>query len=755
MDTNRLGRLAASLMLLVTTAAANTANVTHAAEPAALIGFTAEAASQQRRLEAAYRAKLSAEDQSQWSEQLTASAHHAGSAQTRRNVELIAAAFREWGFDVAVEEFDILLPVPLERSLELLAPTTYQALLEEDIVDGDASSAERDAVLPPYNAFSPDGDVTAELVFVNYGIPEDYEMLERYGIDVTGKIVIAKYGRSWRGIKPKLAGEHGAIGALIYSDPADDGYAKGDVYPVGAFKNASGVQRGSVMDMPLYPGDVLTPGRPAIKGTRRLSLGKATTIAKVPVLPISYRDAEPLLAALGGEVVPTEWHGALPITYHLGPGPAKVRLRLTFDWQRITIQNVIARLRGSEYPDEWVIRGNHHDGWNHGAADPISGMVALMSEAKAVAELAQAGQRPKRSLIYAAWDAEEPGLIGSTEWVEKHLKELSAKAVAYINTDGNGRGFASVGGSHTLETFFDEVLNSVSDPQTSVTVAERLRAAIAVNGSAERRKDMESRKTLRIAPLGSGSDYTPFLQHAGIASANLGFGGESAHGSYHTLYDTFEHFVRFRDPGFEYGVALADVAGTATLRLANAEILPFRFVGLADNLQLYLKELAELADKQRDDAERINKLLADESYTLALDPQKSFGAPNAKSAVPHFNFAELKNAVEAVAAAAARLDAALQPGTAAPAVLKQVNRQLYLSERTLTADEGLPGRQWYRHQIYAPGFYTGYGVKTLPRVREAIEAEHYDEVDEAISETAAMLRDFSQYLERIRSEASS
>ena len=747
MDTIRLVRSAASLTLVLLIAAAGPA--AHAAEPAGLIGFTAEAASQQRRLEADYRAKLSAEDQSQWSEQLTASAHHAGSAQTRRNVELIAAAFREWGFDVAIEEFDILLPVPLERSLELLAPTTYKALLEEDIVDGDASSAERDAVLPSYNAFSPDGDVTAELVFVNYGIPEDYEVLERYGIDVTGKIVIAKYGKSWRGIKPKLAGEHGAIGALLYSDPADDGYAKGDVYPVGAFKNASGVQRGSVMDMPLYPGDVLTPGKPAIKGTRRLSLDKAPTIANVPVLPISYRDAEPLLAALGGEVVPTQWHGALPITYHIGPGPAKVRLKLAFDWQRITIQNVIARLRGSEYPDEWVIRGNHHDGWNHGAADPISGMVALMSEAKAVGELAQAGQRPKRSLIYAAWDAEEPGLIGSTEWVEKHLKELAAKAVAYINTDGNGRGFASVGGSHTLETFFDEVLNSVSDPQTSVSVAERLRAAIAVNGTPERREDMESRETLRIAPLGSGSDYTPFLQHAGIASANLGFGGESAHGSYHTLYDTFEHFVRFRDPGFQYGVALADMAGTATLRLANAEVLPFRFAGLVDNLQLYLKEIEELADKQREDALRINKLLREDSYALALDPQKPFGPPGAKKAVPHFNFAGLKNAVATVATAATRLDAALQPGSIAPAVLEQVNRELYRSERTLTAEEGLPGRQWYRHQVYAPGFYTGYGVKTLPRVREAIEAELYDQVDGEIETTAAILRGFAAHLESI------
>ena len=720
-----------------------------AASAEQLIGFAD--ASGQERLEADFRTGLSADDQSAWARALSARPHHAGSDHGRANIDYMAERFREWGFDVQVEWFDILLPVPAERSLSLLAPDAYTAELLEDVVAGDLSSAQRDEVLPPYNAFSVDGDVTAELVFVNYGIPEDYELLERYGIDVAGRIVIAKYGRSWRGIKPKLAAEKGAIGAIIYSDPADDGFAAGDVYPAGPFKNESGVQRGSVMDMPLYPGDVLTPGKPAIKGTRRLKRQAAPTITSIPVLPISYRDAEPLLAALGGEVVPGEWQGGLPITYHLGPGPAKVRLALRFDWQTIRVGNLIARLEGSDYPDQWVLRGNHHDGWNHGAADPVSGMVALMDEARSVARLAQAGNPPRRTLVYAAWDAEEPGLIGSTEWVEKHLQVLDDRAVAYLNTDGNSRGFASVGGSHTLESFFNEVLDAVVDPQTGASVGERLRARIRVAGSKELQEEVASRAALRISPLGSGSDYTPFLQHAGIASANLAFGGEGRGGSYHTLYDTYEHYSRFRDPGFAYGVALADLAGTSILRLANAPVLPFRFSGLADNLAYYLGQIEELAGNDRAQAKRINGMIRDGDFRLALDPTRALSAPQEKPEVPYFNFAPLKNAIERTAASAQALDQALARLDGSEGVdLAGLNRRLYLSERQLTSGQGLPGRSWYRHQVYAPGFYTGYGVKTLPRVREAIEAELYDEVDEEIAITAAVLERFASYLEETR-----
>jgi len=716
---------------------------------AAIMGFADPAP--QLALEAQFRESLSSEDQAEWARALSARPHHPGSEHGAANAAYIAERFSSWGFEVEVEEFDILLPVPLQRSLELLAPSRYVAGLSEDIVGGDASSAQRDDVLPSYNAFSVDGDVTGQLVFVNYGIPEDYELLERYGIDVEGKIVIAKYGKSWRGIKPKLAAEKGAIGTLIYSDPADDGYVVGDVYPEGPWKNASGVQRGSVMDMPLYPGDVLTPGKPAIKGTRRLKPEDAPTLTTIPVLPISYRDARPLLAALGGETVPAEWRGGLPITYHLGPGPAEVRLQLKFDWQRIPIRNVIARWPGERYPDQWVLRGNHHDGWNHGAADPVSGMVALMSEAKALATLARAGHPPQRTVIYAAWDAEEPGLIGSTEWVEKHIAELDENAVVYINTDGNSRGFLGIGGSHTLEPFFNQVAETVMDPQTGVSVAERLRAAIMVGDDAEQRQDLEARKDIRIAPLGSGSDYTPFLQHAGIASANLGFGGEGVGGSYHTLYDTFEHFTRFRDPGFRYGVTLADLAGTATLRMANAGLLPFRFSGLADNLQRYLEEVETLADEQREKAERINGLIIDGSFELAADPQKTLQPPAALPPVPFFNFAPLQNVLADLDAVAEQLDAALAAGQV-NGNLVEINERLYRSERMLTSADGLPGREWYTHQVYAPGFYTGYGVKTLPRVRESIEAELYADVNDEIAATAAVLEAFVSYLRELAAE---
>ncbi|MEZ5560171.1 MAG: transferrin receptor-like dimerization domain-containing protein [Pseudomonadales bacterium] len=724
------------------------------AAPPAVLGFDAAGSERQLSLEADFRQGLDAADQAEWARRLSARAHHAGSAYTRENVEYLADLLRGWGYQVDIETFDILLPVPRARSLEMVSPEPFTASLIEDVVAGDASSAQRDEVLPPYNAFSRDGKVEGDLVFVNYGIPEDYELLERYGIDVTGKIVIAKYGKSWRGIKPKLAAWKGAIGTLIYSDPADDGYAQGDVYPEGPFKNASGVQRGSVMDMPLYPGDVLTPGRPAIKGARRLDVDDAPTITRIPVLPISYRDAQPLLAALGGEVVPPEWRGVLPITYHLGPGPARVRLEVQADWQRVDIYDVVARLPGERWPDQWVVRGNHHDAWNHGAADPVSGMVALLAEAKAVGALAAAGQRPQRTLVYAAWDAEEPGLIGSTEWVEKHQKALDTHAVAYLNTDGNGRGFLGMGGSHTLEAFFNQVAAAVPDPQTDVSVAERLRARMRMTGDDKVRSELDQRADLRLYPLGSGSDYTPFLQHLGIASANLGFGGdESADGSYHTLYDTYEHYTRFQDPGFRYGVALSEVAGIATLRLANAPVLPFRFGGLVDNLKLYLGEIEELADKQRKEAEQRNAWLDSGVYRLALDPERSLGPPVRLAAVPYFNLAPLKNVIASLDETAGPLDAALAEASAgAPAGIDMaaVNQQLYRSERMLTAAQGLPGREWYRHQVYAPGFYTGYGVKTLPRVREAIEAKQYDQVDAEVTATAATLAGLLEHLRALQ-----
>ena len=723
-------------------------SITAAADPT-ILGFGEKSSARQRSIESGYDSNLSADDLDAWMKRLSASPHHAGSTATKENVEFLAGLFRSWGYDVEIEEYEILLPTPRVRELELVEPTRFAASLTEMSLNEDPSTFVRDDLLPPYNAFSIDGEVEGKLVFVNYGIPEDYKQLERYGIDVEGKIAIAKYGESWRGIKPKLAAEHGAIGTIIYSDPADDGYAKGDAYPKGAYKHESGVQRGSVMDMPLYTGDVLTPGVGATKRARRLKIDDAPTITKIPVLPISYKDALPLLSAIDGPVVPEEWRGALPITYHIGPGPAKVRLKVESNWDRITIYDVIARLDGSKYPDEWVVRGNHHDGWNHGAADPISGLVALLAEAKSIGELAQAGNRPARTIIYAAWDAEEPGLIGSTEWVEHHAKELKDHVVAYLNTDGNSRGFIDVDGSHTLERFFNQIFDDVTDPQTDVSIGDRKRAHIKLSGKDEEKEEVRERDDLRLDAMGSGSDYTPFIQHLGIASADFGFQGEGDGGSYHTLYDTYEHYSTWRDPGFAYGVALAEVAGRATLRLANAPVLPFEFEGFADNVAKYLTEIEELVEEMREETATETEMIADGTYARALDPRKQLGPPKGEEPVPHFNFAPLQNALERLQQAAEDYSKAMADSTVPVDSIAVFNRLLYTSERLLTRDAGLTGREWYKHHIYAPGFYTGYGVKTIPGVREAIEAREYEQVAPEIAVAATVLNDMAGRIETL------
>ncbi len=709
-----------------------------------ILGYDEASSAEQREAEVLFDASIDAQEMDGWLKHMSSKPHHVGSPKSKENAEYMAELFESWGYDTEIAEYRILLPTPRVREVELLSPTQYTATLREDSLEEDPSTFVRDDLLAPYNAFSIDGEAEGELVFVNYGIPEDYEVLEQYGIDVRGKIAIAKYGRSWRGIKPKLAGEKGAIATIIYSDPIDDGYGAGDTYPKGPFKHESGVQRGSVMDMPTYPGDVLTPGRGATRNARRLDRNDAPTITKIPVLPISQRDALPLLAALDGEVVPPEWRGGLPITYHFGPGPARVRMRAQFDWNMVTAYNVIARLRGSEYPDEWVIRGNHHDGWNHGAADPISGMVATLAEAKAVATLAREGRRPKRTMIYAAWDAEEPGLIGSTEWAEHHAADLKEHAVAYINTDGSDRGFINIGGSHVLERFFNQVIEEVDDPRSDITLKERRRAYELIYGDDKAKQTAEERNDLRIFPMGSGSDYTPFLQHLGIASAHVNFGGEANDGSYHTLYDTYEHYTTFQDPGLMYGATLAKVTGRAALRLANAPRLPFEFTGFADNVALYVSELQELAETMREETEKTNKLIDEGTYAAAINPYKSISVPAKKEPVPHFNFAPLKNALDRLQKAAAQFDAAADGTTD---VSSRINNLLYTSERLLTRDAGLDGRSWYKHHIYAPGFYTGYGVKTIPGVREAIEEREYDQVASQIAIAASVLNTMAARIE--------
>ncbi len=704
-----------------------------------ITGFTLENAKRQLALEKEFEAKLSVDNLNEWMKYMSAKPHWVGTAYGEELAKWMQKQFKSWGYDAQIETYHVLFPYPKTRILEMTAPTRYTAKLTAVPVEGDEFTAQGDALLPSYNAFSTDGDVEAELVFVNYGIPKDYEELEKLGIDVKGKIVIAKYQGSWRGIKPKLAAENGAIGCIIYSDPQDDGYVRGDVYPKGPFKNKTGVQRGSVMDMPTYPGDVLTPGYGATKDAKRLDRKNAPTITKIPVLPISYEDALPLLEALEGPVAPNSWKGGLPITYHVGPGPAKVHLKLEFDWQLKPAHNVIAMMKGTDYPDQWVMRGNHHDAWVHGANDPISGMIALMEEARAIGELAKNGQKPKRTLVYAGWDAEEPGLIGSTEWVEDHKKELQEKLVAYINTDGNGRGFLGAGGSHSLQNMVGEVAEAVTDPQKGVSIRERKIARDLYYGGNE---DFD------LYALGSGSDYTPFIQHAGIASLNLGFGGENAGGEYHTIYDTYPHYKRFKDPGFRYGVTLANTAGRITLRLANADVLPFEFKQWHTTVSRYLDEILEETKSMRDAVEKHNKLVDKNIFELAADPKKPFTNPEKKEAVPYLDFSPLQNVMDELKTAIIKFSE--KDVSKLPAEKRnKLNKKLMKAEQALTYEQGLPRRGWYKHQIYAPGFYTGYGVKTLPSVREAVEQKNWKEAQEQIAILARTLTNFRNHIEEM------
>ncbi len=713
-------------------------------------GFTAESAKQQTATEQKFDAQLNAANIGSTIKLLAAKPHHVGSPGGKEVAEEILAKLKSYGFDAHIETFQVLFPSPKTRVLELTAPNMYKALLKEPALKEDATSGQ-EGQLPTYNAWSADGDVTGQLVFVNYGLPDDYEQLAKIGVDVKGKIVIAKYGRSWRGIKPKVAYEHGAIGCIIYSDPADDGYTEGDVYPKGAFKNEYGVQRGSVMDMVIYPGDPLTPGVGATESAKRLDRTDATTILKIPVLPISYHDAQPLLAALDGQVAPAGWAGSLPITYHVGPGKAMVHLKLEFDWKLVPCSDVVGMIKGADYPDEWVIRGNHHDGWVNGAGDPISGQAAMLEEAKAIGVLVKDGWKPKRTLVYCAWDGEEPGLLGSTEWAEQHAEELQQKCVAYINSDGNGRGFLGAGGSAALTVLVDEVAKGVTDPQTGVSVFTRAKAEEAVHaGSARAKKEALGKSRLELGALGSGSDFSAFLQHLGIPALNMGYGGEDPGGEYHSIYDSYDDYRRFKDSGFNYGVALSQTAGHTALRLAGADVLPFEYKDLSKQISGYVTELIGLQDQTRESTELENQLIKSGDYKLAADPLKTFIVPATKEAVPYLDFSPLQNAVAALQKSTDSLSAISAKAINIAGDHDALNKKLYAAEQQLLLVNGLPRRGWYKHALYAPGFYTGYGVKTMPGIREAMEQRSWKEAQEQIVLLADTINKLAAFLGAIQ-----
>jgi N-acetylated-alpha-linked acidic dipeptidase len=712
-----------------------------------LYGYSSASSRTERQWEEKLRAIPSPENLRAYMQRLSAHPHHVGSPYDKANAEWIATEFKEFGLDTHIEQFDVLFPTPNERLVELVeGGPKFVAKLQEPALPQDPTSNQQSEQLPTYNAYSIDGDVTAPLVYVNYGAPEDYEQLERLGVSVKGKIVIARYYHSWRGIKPKVAAEHGAVGCLIYSDPHEDGFVQGETFPAGPYRPLDGAQRGSVEDMPIYPGDPLTPGVGATKDAKRLKVEEAPVITKIPVLPISYADAQPLLAALTGRVAPDGWRGGLGITYHVGPGPAKVHLKVKSNWDIKPIYDIIGKIPGSAFPDEWVIRGNHHDAWVNGAEDPISGQIALLEEARALGELLKSGWKPKRTIIYCAWDGEEPGLLGSTEWAEQHYDELRAHAVAYINSDSNGRGYFEVEGSHTLEKFSNDIAHDIVDPETKLSVWKRDQLHEIANAkSTEQREEIRKRADLRIPALGSGSDYTAFLQHDGVASLNFGFGGEDGGGIYHSIYDDFYWFTHFSDTDFVYGRTLAQAGGTAIMRLADADLLPFDFGDFADTVQTYLKELKALAQKTQEEIRERNREIEEGVFQATNDPKRPLVPPSIEAVPPHLNFAPLENAVDALTKSAADYGKAFDQANAnggaalASASLVQVNKLLVESERKLTNAEGLPNRPWFKHQLYAPGFYTGYAVKTVPAVREAIEQKRWKQADEAIVVVSGVL----------------
>jgi N-acetylated-alpha-linked acidic dipeptidase len=726
----------------------------HLADDPPLRGYTAEASARQRDWERRFRALPEPDSLRAYLRQLSARPHHVGSPYGRANAEWLLARFRAWGFEARIDTFEILFPTPRERVVELTAPVRYTARLAEPALAADPSSSQRAEQLPTYNAYSIDGDVSGPLVYVNYGIPADYELLDRMGISVKGAIVIARYGASWRGIKPKVAAEHGAVGCLMYSDPRDDGFTGGDPYPAGPQRSRDGVQRGSVSDSPIHSGDPFTPFRAARPGTRPLPFDSSQTLTHIPVLPLSWGDAEPLLRNLSGRTVPEAWRGALPFTYKVGPGPARVRLKVAFDWKMTPVFDVVATLRGSDLPDQWILRGNHHDGWVNGASDPLAGLVAELEEARALGQLVKAGWAPRRTIVYHAWDAEEPGLIGSVEYAEAYPEELRRKAVAYINTDGNGRGYLGAAGSHGLERLVNDVAREIEDPETGLAVWQRLQFRRLADAGPDSAKAIRDRQDLRIGALGSGSDYTPFLQHLGIASVNLGYGGEEpgSGGVYHSVYDSFAWFTRFGDSSFVYGRALSQTAGSLVMRLADADVLPWYFPGLAETVSGYVKELKQLTDRRRGEIAERNRQLDEGVYGATSDPRSPLGPPRREEPAPYLNFAPLDNATARLTAAAQRYEDGFQRlsrgGGEALARASAVNGQIIESERALARPGGLPGRPWYIHELYAPGLYTGYGVKTLPAAREPIETGHWTEAEEQLGRIAETLEREADLLER-------
>jgi N-acetylated-alpha-linked acidic dipeptidase len=656
---------------------------------------------------------------------LTSEPHMAGTEASHRVALWLRDQYRSYGFDSEIVAYSAWLPQPREVKLELTSPEKKTTLASpEQPVEEDPDTYDKRAVTA-FNAYSPSGDVTAPVVYVNYGMPEDYRRLESVGISVEGKIVIARYGQGFRGIKTKVAEEHRAVGLIIYSDPGDDGYAAGDAFPRGPWRPISGIQRGSVLYTQLYPGDPLVPGLdPGIGTAKNISPADAASLSHIPTMPINAQDAAVILGSLGGRHVPRTWQGGLPLTYHLGSGNVQAHMKLVMDYQQRPIYDVISRLHGAS-DDEWVLLGNHHDAWVFGAADPGSGTASMLEAARALGELARSGWKPRRTIVICQWDAEEPGLIGSTAWVEANRAELQAKALAYINTDvgvtGSNFGAAA---TPSLKQVLRDATRQVQDPNTGSSVYDAWRGHLVrpdVDGLESSRPSLGTDVTgeAPVGALGAGSDFSPFFDYAGIPSVDIGFGGE--YGVYHSLYDDFYWMKHFGDPAFVYHAALARILGTLALRLDEADILPFDYSAYATEITRAGNNLVSRAAQQGFDGSNLRPL-SEASAQLTLSAARASTSLHTAESIP-----------------------------LTPAKEHEINRTLAEVEQALLAPQGLAGRPWFKHTIYAPGSYTGYAAEMMPGISESIDRhdqatlrQETDSLATALLRAAARLNDVTR-----------
>jgi N-acetylated-alpha-linked acidic dipeptidase len=656
---------------------------------------------------------------------LTQAPHIAGSPEDKATADYVAQKFRDAGLDTEIVEYKVWLNYPAEISVDMTAPDGVQMHgPRREHVDGDPFQDDPRVVMG-YNGMSPSGDAEAEVVYANYGSPEDFDKLKELNVDVRGKIVIVRYGQNFRGVKAFVAQERGAAGVIIFSDPKDDGYFRGDAYPKGPWRPASGVQRGSIGFMFQFPGDPTTPGVasvPSLPDSKRIAPADSPQLSKIPVTPLSYADASPILEHLAGPASPREWQGALPFTYHVGPGPAKVKIHLKQDYQFRTIWDVIGKIRGTSAPDEWVVAGNHRDAWVYGAVDPNSGTAAMLEAVHGLGELLKSGWKPRRTIVFGSWDAEEEGLIGSTEWGEDHAHDL-ANAAAYFNVDVavSGPKFGA-SGVPSLKQFIREIAKAVPSPQGGTVYDVWKKSSLQspdsfrpqeTSTSTYRPPAADVRGDVPVGDLGSGSDYTVFLQHLGVPSTDVGSTGD--YGVYHSVFDNFAWFKKFGDPDFRYEQQMARVYGLEVLRMANADVLPYDYADYGKEILAYV-DAAKSKSKTR------------------------FGdkAPD---------FAAAAEGAHRLQEAGVRMQ---QKQRKLPNAPERMNATLLDAERALLISEGLPNRSWYHHAIYAPGQYTGYAAVVIPGVNEAIDAGDQRRTEQQIAALAAALNRAAMVLEQYR-----